>query len=758
MEDVSSGYKDKDNDVATLLEYKGFIIHACAGLVQGLVRPTHPQGSYCIHVIINLIIFKMASRDEEYSYHDEWGQIERELTCSICSELFREPKTLPCLHTFCKECIQASLDTTERVTGQKTCPLCRSPLPRDGIASIPTNFTTNRLIEIFNSRRTSDNNVNSSQLCPQVSLIAEPQYCSEHNDQPLELYCITCSQLICAKCTYIDHPHSKHQLEHFRKVIISKQAKIKEISAPLQSLMDRVQVAVKNNEASKRAVNSRCSDSNEKVCSFFKDLHKALEDQKDKVLQNVDAIRLRSHKSLDSQRKGLLSLQKQLSSCKGSALRMSRSNNIDELSAHINWVDSRVTDLTSSVGHANFDPACKGDSIVCCADRRVFTSHCESLCHVSTPPHPPLCSVKSPTDHMLQSTTNPVVIAVTLKDAFDFPVTNQPQCLKISPSNPKDSFYDVKVEEHTCGLYHISYHPKERKDHSVSVTWNDIILNGEEVNVSFCVRDYTVIQKPILVIDTHRASHIINGPNNELIVCDVFYHQAVVFTDNLQYSHVIIGANAESGLPNGIAVDSSGQFLYVAFFETNCIRKFNMDGSFITQFGISGSDEGQFNSPGGLVVSKKTGQLYVCDNNNDRIQVFLNEHFEFSFGRSGCEPGALQQPNSMALNNAETQLFVADTNNNRIQVFTPNGEFVCVLGKYTDIPYKLDLPYSIYCTPDDHLLVTSFTNVVLIFKSDGTFLAAIEGRGRFENPTGVVMRNNGEIVISGYNNKKLVIF
>ena len=91
----------------------------------------------------------------------------------------------------------------------------------------------------------------------------------------------------------------------------------------------------------------------------------------------------------------------------------------------------------------------------------------------------------------------------------------------------------------------------------------------------------------------------------------MFYHQAVVFTDNLQYSHVIIGANAESGLPNGIAVDSSGQFLYVAFFETNCIRKFKVDGSFITQFGTNGSDKGQFNSPGGLVVYRRRQDGYM---------------------------------------------------------------------------------------------------------------------------------------------------
>ena len=418
-----------------------------------------------------------------------------------------------------------------------------------------------------------------------------------------------------------------------------------------------------------------------------------------------------------------------------------------------------MTDLTSSVDDANLDPVCKGASIVWCADRSVFTSHCESLCHVSPPPHVPLCSVKGPEDHLLQSDTNPVVITITLKDACGFPVTNQSQGLKITSCNPKeDCFYDVKVEERTCGLYNIFYHHKERRNHSINVLWDDIVLNSKEVNISLCIRDYTTIQQPILVIDAHRASHIINGPKNELIVCDVLYHQVVVFTDNLQYSRVIVGASGESGLPNGIAVDSSGQFLYVAFFETNCIRKFNMDGSFVTQFGTSGSDEGQFDYPGGLVVSRKTGQLYICDTNNDRIQVFLNDQFDFLFGRKGREPGALYQPNSMTLNNAETQLFVADTNNNRIQAFTPDGEFVCIFDKFTDTSCELDLPYSIYCTPDDHLLVTSFTNVVLIFKIDGTFVTAIEGKERFQNPTGVVMRNNGQIVISGYTNKKLVVF
>ena len=228
-----------------------------------------------------------------------------------------------------------------------------------------------------------------------------------------------------------------------------------------------------------------------------------------------------------------------------------------------------------------------------------------------------------------------------------------------------------------------------------------------------------------------------------------------MFNDQLHYSHTIGGKGNLRG-PRGVAMDNVGH-LYVADCDAKCIKKFNIDGSFITQFGTGGSAEGQFRDPHGLVVSI-AGQLYVCDAGNDRIQVFQNDKFVFLFGRRGSQPGDLDYPKCITMNNAESQLFLADTNNHRIQVFTPDGKFVCIFGKFTDTPYKLSSPYSIYYTPDDHLLVTSDTDVVLVLENDGTFLTAIEGKGRFTNPTGVVTRNNGQIVVSGYNNNKLVVF
>ena len=82
----------------------------------------------------------------------EWLQIEEEISCSICGDLFTDLKTIPCLHTFCKRCIERSIESNKKMAAVVCCPLCRIPLPRDGVESIPTNFTINHLVEIYGKR------------------------------------------------------------------------------------------------------------------------------------------------------------------------------------------------------------------------------------------------------------------------------------------------------------------------------------------------------------------------------------------------------------------------------------------------------------------------------------------------------------------------------------------------------------------------------------------------------------------------------
>ena len=47
------------------------------------------------------------------------------LKCAVCLDQYTEPKVLPCLHTFCKRCLQGVLNR-EGAVWKLICPTCRS--------------------------------------------------------------------------------------------------------------------------------------------------------------------------------------------------------------------------------------------------------------------------------------------------------------------------------------------------------------------------------------------------------------------------------------------------------------------------------------------------------------------------------------------------------------------------------------------------------------------------------------------------------
>lgn len=62
------------------------------------------------------------------------------LECSICLEVYRDPRNLPCGHTFCLRCLQ--------LNDHRTCALCNRlwSLPIGGIQALPKNFALDSFI------------------------------------------------------------------------------------------------------------------------------------------------------------------------------------------------------------------------------------------------------------------------------------------------------------------------------------------------------------------------------------------------------------------------------------------------------------------------------------------------------------------------------------------------------------------------------------------------------------------------------------
>ena len=55
---------------------------------------------------------------------DTFRRLEELVTCTVCRELFKNPKELPCNHTFCHDCIVKLFEHKSELV----CPECRAPV------------------------------------------------------------------------------------------------------------------------------------------------------------------------------------------------------------------------------------------------------------------------------------------------------------------------------------------------------------------------------------------------------------------------------------------------------------------------------------------------------------------------------------------------------------------------------------------------------------------------------------------------------
>ena len=60
--------------------------------------------------------------NEATSLADKLG---KNLECAVCIDQYTEPKVLPCLHSFCKRCLDGLL-TQQGAAWKIRCPTCRS--------------------------------------------------------------------------------------------------------------------------------------------------------------------------------------------------------------------------------------------------------------------------------------------------------------------------------------------------------------------------------------------------------------------------------------------------------------------------------------------------------------------------------------------------------------------------------------------------------------------------------------------------------
>ncbi|XP_064025672.1 E3 ubiquitin-protein ligase TRIM71 [Pogoniulus pusillus] len=178
-------------------------------------------------------------------------------------------------------------------------------------------------------------------------------------------------------------------------------------------------------------------------------------------------------------------------------------------------------------------------------------------------------------------------------------------------------------------------------------------------------------------------------------------------------------------------------------------------------FGSEGDSDGKLCRPWGVSIDKE-GYIIVADRSNNRIQVFKPcGTFHHKFGTLGSRPGQFDRPAGVACDTSR-RIVVADKDNHRIQIFTFEGQFILKFGEKGTKNGQFNYPWDVAVNTEGRILVSDTRNHrVQLFGPDGMFLNKYGFEGalwkHFDSPRGVTFNHEGHLVVTDFNNHRLLV-
>ena len=239
--------------------------------------------------------------------------------------------------------------------------------------------------------------------------------------------------------------------------------------------------------------------------------------------------------------------------------------------------------------------------------------------------------------------------------------------------------------------------------------------------------------------------------------------------EQLNYPHGVTVDNrtgniyiADSGNDCVKVFDSTGKYLFkfgdnegegemysprgVAIYEdrllitqrNHCILNYQLNGKFVSRIGKQGRGELEFNNLSSLTIDESNGDIYICDYNNNRIQI-LNSDFSFKsqFGKD-----TLKCPRDVKL--SKEYIYVLDESNPCLHLFNYNHilqKSVISRGKGMEVIY----PYFFFVDRTQNILISDFSsNIIHIFNTEFHLIHKIPVSN---NPTGVTVDKQGRVIV-----------
>ncbi|NXQ91977.1 TRI63 ligase, partial [Nyctibius grandis] len=212
--------------------------------------------------------------------------LEKQLLCPICLEVFSKPVViLPCQHNLCRKCansaFQASVPYWQNrgsmvLGGRFRCPLCRHEvlLDRQGVYGLQRNLLVENIIDTY------------KQVCCRPLKNEDDSMCKEHEDERINIYCITCEVPTCSMCKVFG-AHKDCEVAPLQTTFQDQKSELNNCISMLVAGNDRIQTIISQLEDSCQSTEENSEAAKRELCARFDALAVLLEEKKLELLQRI---------------------------------------------------------------------------------------------------------------------------------------------------------------------------------------------------------------------------------------------------------------------------------------------------------------------------------------------------------------------------------------------------------------------------------------------------------------------------------------
>ena len=563
--------------------------------------------------------------------------------------------------------------------------------------------------------------------------------CLKHND-PLKVYCETCHQVICRNCTF-SKEHKTHNYNQVSECYPKHVQQLQEGLVPIKQEMAKIDVAVSHLDDTEKEVLQQGERLTEEINTHAQEMIEQIVRSRIHLSQQVDTIVQQKTHTLRVQKQQAHKIHTQLKTCRETIERNLKEWNYPQILAMKPEMLKEMKKATRNVNPAVFEPTEKANIKLAKAKQiqteiGILASTTYGKATLNVPP----CLAKK---------ISTATLSLQSQDGSPFPLP--PSLISSSLSSPSDHEVSVKynVTQTNPGEYNITFTPTvTRGEHLLTVQ-----VGGVDIpNSPFTLPVIPNGERPVMTIKgVNDPEGIAVCANGDIVVAENKVNCITILNKKGEKIESIKRTTlGEFNYPYGAAISNDG---YILVTDNHRLQKITTDGVCVQSVGCSNHGNGslKFNCPTGIAVHPTTGEIFVADFGNQRIQVFNGADLSFSHA---IRYENIKRPLDIAVD-SEGYLYITGFSTHKVYKFTTTGQHIHT------IVTKNNSTYIWLAIHHKHIYITdTYNHRVLIYDTNSTLLHSFGIKGIFlvDTPTGITVDTSGNVYVCDRDNDGVVVY